>query len=121
MDTLITDSWMVHREEKGEFIPAYKVVAAVRYSPLEIAMDSLLYVYIGLFLFLMLGAMLLWRVLIRNLVSPIEAFNEAAEQSWGVLHNKQGYESSGTKFSNSEITIIKPSLKLEKAKTNCPE
>ena len=31
MDTLITDSWMVHREENGEFIPAYKVVAAVRY------------------------------------------------------------------------------------------
>ena len=93
MDTLITESWMVHREEKGEFIPAYKVVAAVRYSPLEIAMDSLLYVYIGLFLFLMLGAVLLWRVLICNLVSPIEAFNEAAEQSWGVIHHKQKHES----------------------------
>lgn len=93
IDTLITDSWMVHREQNGEFIPAYKVVAAVRYSPLEIAMDSLLYVYIGLFLFLMLGAMLLWRVLIRNLVSPIAAFNEAAEQSWGVIHHKQKYKS----------------------------
>ena len=93
METLITDSWMVHREEQGEFIPAYKVVAAVRYSPLEIAMDSLLYVYIGLFLFLMLGAVLLWHVLICNLVSPIEAFNEAAEQSWGVIHHKQKHES----------------------------
>jgi len=93
MDTLITDSWMVHREEKGEYIPAYKVVAAVRYSPLKIAVDSLLYVYIGLFLILMSGAALLWCVFVRNLISPIEAFNEAAEQSWGVIHYKQKHES----------------------------
>ena len=93
MDTLITDSWMVYREEQGEFIPAYKVVAAVRYSPLKIAVDSLLYVYIGLFLLLMCCAALLWRVFVRNLVSPMEAFNEAAEQSWGVIHYKQKHES----------------------------
>lgn len=93
MDTLITDSWMVHREEKGEFIPAYKVVAAVRYSPMEIAVDSLLYVYIGLFLLLAFIAALLWHILIRNLLCPIEAFNEAAEQSWGTLYYRQDYES----------------------------
>lgn len=93
MDTLITDSWMVHREEKGEFIPAFKVVAAVRYSPLKIAVDSLLYVYIGLLLLLLSVAALMWRILIRNLVCPIEAFNEAAEQSWGVIHYKQKHES----------------------------
>lgn len=93
MDMLITDSWMVHREEKGEFIPAYKVVAAVRYSPLKIAADSLLYVYIGSFLLQMSCAALLWCVFVRNLVFPIEAFNEAAEQSWGVIHHKQKRES----------------------------
>ena len=93
IDTLITDSWMVYRKEKEDFIPAYKVVAAVRYSPLEIAVDSLLYVYIGLFLLLMSGAALLWRIFVRNLVSPIEDFNEAAEQSWGVIHYKQKHES----------------------------
>ena len=93
MDTLITDSWMVYQEVNKDYIPAYKVVAAVRYSPLEIAVDSLLYVYIGLFLLLMSCAALLWRVFVRNLVSPIEAFNEAAEQSWGVIHHKQNYES----------------------------
>lgn len=93
MDTLITDSWMVYQEANKDFIPAYKVVAAVRYSPLEIAVDSLLYVYIGLFLLLMSGVALLWRVFVRNLVSPIEAFNEAAEQSWGVIHYKQKHES----------------------------
>ena len=93
MDTLITDSWMVHSEEKGEFIPAFKVVAAVRYSPLKIAVDSLLYVYIGLLLLLLSVAALLWCVFVRNLISPIEAFNEAAEQSWGVIHYKQKHES----------------------------
>lgn len=93
IDTLITDCWMVHQEANGEYIPAYKVVAAVRYSPLKIAVDSLLYVYIGLFLLLLFCVTLLWCVFVRNLVSPIEAFNEAAAQSWGVIYYKQNYES----------------------------
>ena len=116
MDTLITDSWMVYREEKEDFIPAYKVVAAVRYSPLEIAVDSLLYVYIGLFLLLMSGAALLWGMLIRNLVSPIEAFNEAAEQSWGVLHNKQGYESQWYEVQQFRDNYYKTRTEIGKGK-----
>lgn len=116
MDTLITDSWMVHREQNGEFIPTYKVVAAVRYSPLEIAMDSLLYVYIGLFLLLAFSAALLWRVLVRNLVCPIEAFNEAAEQSWGVLHNKQGYESQWYEVQQFRDNYYKTRTEIGKGK-----
>lgn len=87
-DTLITDSWAVHREANQD--PAYKVLAAVRYSPMKIALDSLLYVYIGSFLLLVLGAVLLWRTLIRNLVFPIEAFNEAVEQNWGPISSQNG-------------------------------
>ena len=116
MDTLITDSWMVHREEKGEFIPAYKVVAAVRYSPLKIAADSLLYVYIGLFLILMSGAALLWCVFVRNLISPIEAFNEAAEQSWGALRYEQEYESQWREVQQFRDNYYKTRAEIGKSK-----
>lgn len=87
-DTLITDSWAVHRDANQN--PAYKVLAAVRYSPMKIAFDSLLFVYIGSFLLLFLGAVLLWRTLIRNLVFPVEAFNEAVEQNWGPISSQNG-------------------------------
>lgn len=107
---------MVHREELGEYIPAYKVVAAVRYSPLAIAADSLLYVYIGLFLLLMCCAALLWWVLVRNLLSPVEAFNEAAEQSWGVLHNKQGYESQWYEVQQFRDNYYKTRTEIGKGK-----
>lgn len=87
-DTLITDSWTVHREENGEWIPAYKVVGAVRYSPLKIAAGSLLYVYIGSFLMLAVIALLLWWVTVRKLISPMEEFNNAISQPWGILYAK---------------------------------
>lgn len=92
LDVLITDSWMVHREDNNGIIPAYRVVAAVRYSPIEIAAGSLLYVYIGAFLLLILLAVLMRYVLIRNLVSPLEAFNKAVEEPWGYLYNSREYE-----------------------------
>lgn len=92
-DVLITDCWTVHREEDGVFTPAYTVVAAVRYSPLKIAVGSLLYVYLGFFFVMALGGVLLWQVLVRNLVAPIEAFNQAAEQSWGAIYCKRNPES----------------------------
>ena len=115
-DTLITDSWMVHREENGEFIPAYKVVAAVRYSPLEIAVDSLLYVYIGLFLLLACCTALLWWVLSRNLISPIETFNEAAEQSWGALRYKQDYESQWREVRQFRDNYYKTRMEIGKGR-----
>ena len=87
-DTLITDSWTVHREENGEWIPVYKVVGAVRYSPMKIAVGSLLYVYIGSFLMLAAAALLLWRITVRKLISPMEEFNNAISQPWGILYAK---------------------------------
>lgn len=87
-DMLITDSWAVHKDANQN--PAYKVVAAVRYSPMKIALESLLYVYIGSFLLLVLCAALLWRTLIRNLVFPIESFNDAVEQDWGPISSQSG-------------------------------
>lgn len=87
-DILITDSWTVHRQENGQLVPAYKVVGAVRYSPLKIAAGSLLYVYIGSFLLLALIALLLWRVTVRKLISPMEEFNKAISQPWGILYAK---------------------------------
>lgn len=88
LDVLITDSWMVYRQEKGEWIPAYKVVAAVRYSPLKIATGSLLYVYIGTFLLTAAVGLLLWWVMVRKLILPVEAFNMAAAQPMGILYAK---------------------------------
>jgi len=87
-DTLITDGMVIYEDANLEPDPAYKVVAAVRYSPLKIALDSLLDVYIGSFLLLALSAALLWRVLIRNLLFPIEAFTEAVEQDWGPIRSQ---------------------------------
>lgn len=84
-DTLITDSCAVYKDVWSEPVPSYKVVAAVRYSPLKIALDSLLYVYIGVFLLLFLGAFLLWRTLIHNLILPMEDFNKAIEQDWRLI------------------------------------
>lgn len=81
-DTLITASKAVYRDVYHDPVPVYKVVAAVRYSPLRIAFESLLYVYIGSFLLVAFAALLLWRVLNRNLVLPVQDFCEAIEQEW---------------------------------------
>lgn len=91
-DTLITDSRNIYREENEDLIPAYQVVAAVRYAPLKLAMNSLLYVYIGSFLFLVLTAVLLWHIISRKLILPVEAFNEAVSQEWKSMSYKRDHK-----------------------------
>ena len=84
-NTLITDTRRIYSTENGELTPAYQVVAAVRYSPMKLAMESLLYVYVGSFLLLLLAAFLLWRIMIRNLVLPLETVLHAAVNDWGSI------------------------------------
>ena len=89
-DTIITDIQFVYREGNEDLIPAYQLVAAVRYSPMIIALESLLYVYIGSFLLMALDVCLSWRILIHNLVVPVESFNEAVDQNWGPIRSISG-------------------------------
>lgn len=89
-DTLMTDHRTVYADAPEDPEPAYRVVAAVRYSPMKIAVESLLYVYVGSFLMAAAAAVVLWRVLIRNLVVPLEDVNEAANQPWGPLSSNRG-------------------------------
>ena len=84
-NTLITDTRRIYSTENGELTPAYQVVAAVRYSPMKLAMESLLYVYVGSFLLLLLAAFLLWRIMIRNLVLPLQTVHHAAVNDWGSI------------------------------------
>ena len=88
-DTLITDCWSVYRNATQEPVLAYKVVAAVRYSPMKIAASSLLYIYIGSFVLLMLCAVMLWRTIYRKLLCHMEAFNDAVAEDWKTIRADQ--------------------------------
>lgn len=89
VDTLITDSWVVYTEESDAFIPAYRVVAAVRYAPMRLAAESLLYVYIGSFLLCLLAAVLLWNRINRNLILSVAAVDEAIDRGWEPIYGKE--------------------------------
>ena len=88
-DTLMTDCWSVYKNATQDPVLAYKVVAAVRYSPMKIAASSLLYIYIGSFVLLMLCAVMLWRTLYIKLLFHIEAFNEAVAEDWKTIRADQ--------------------------------
>ena len=83
--TVMTSHRTVYAGEGEAMTPAYRVVAAVRYSPVALAVESLTYVYIWAFFLLGMLAFLLWRGLCRKLIQPVEAFEQAADQDWKYL------------------------------------
>ena len=88
-DTLLTNCRAVYQTAAPDAEPVYRVVAAVRYSPMKIAASSLLYIYIGSFVLLMLCAVMLWRTIYRKLLCHMEAFNDAVAEDWKTIRADQ--------------------------------
>lgn len=93
LNTVLTSHWTVFSGTGADLLPAYHVVAAVRYSPVKLAVESLVNVYIGAFLLLALAALLLWRTVLQKLILPVEALENAVAQDWKYLTYRKGDES----------------------------
>ena len=84
-DMLLTNCRAVYQTTAQDAELVYRVVAAVRYSPMKIAASSLLYIYIGSFVLLMLCAVMLWQTIYRKLLCHMEAFNDAVAEDWKTI------------------------------------
>ncbi len=81
-DTVQVTGRSIYEDPYEDPVPQYRVLSAVRYSPMNLAISGLLYVYIGSFLLMSLCAYVLWRVLANRLILPVETINNAIESGW---------------------------------------
>lgn len=80
----------VYDEETMELIGYFRT--ATSFSPILTAMESLMKTYLYTFLLALVLFLIVRRVLVLNLVIPMRAVNEAADQDWKYLiyHNDHG-------------------------------
>jgi len=83
-DRLICRENEVYRDNDYELGLEYRILAAARFSPMKLAIDGLLYVYMGSLFLVLLSALVIWRVLKKRLIIPVRAINEAVGKGWKI-------------------------------------
>lgn len=81
-DRLVACEMEVYRDNDYEKGLEYRILAAVRFSPMRLAMAGLLYVYIVSFFLVGLAALIVWHVLRKQLILPVRAISDAVEKGW---------------------------------------